>query len=130
MRVLLVLGCAVALLAPVAHATPDTALTITYFDDSSRPGDRVRWTLACDPARGTHPRPPAACRSIARVGWRAFLPPPPDQACAEIYGGPQSAIVSGRVAGRRVWARLTRVDGCQIERWQRVGALLPPGGAT
>jgi hypothetical protein len=129
MRVLLVLGCAVALLAPVAHATPDTALTIVYVEDSRRPGDRVRWTLACDPAAGTHPRPAAACRSIARAGWGAFRPPPPDQACTEIYGGPQAAIVTGRVAGRRVWARLTRVDGCQIERWRRVGALLPPGGA-
>jgi Subtilisin inhibitor-like len=130
MRLLLVLGCALVLLAPSARAAPSTSLTITYVEDSARPDDRVRWTLRCDPAGGTHPRPVAACRELARAGWQAFLPPPPDMACAEIYGGPQLAIVTGRVDGRRVWARLTRTDGCQIARWKRLPALLPPGGVS
>jgi Subtilisin inhibitor-like len=128
MRVLLVLGCAMALLAPVAHATPSTSLTITYFEDSANNTDRVRWTLRCDPVAGTHPRRVTACRGLARVGWEAFRPPAPDVACAAIYGGPQVALVSGRIDGRRVWAKLTRVDGCQIARWDRVPGLLPPGG--
>jgi hypothetical protein len=39
------------------------------------------------------------------------------------------AIVAGQVDGRRVWAKLTRIDGCQIARWDRVpAALLPAGG--
>ena len=128
MRVLLVVGCAIAFLAPVARASPATELTITYLEDSARPADRVRWTLRCDPLGGTHPRRAAVCRELAPLGWRAFRRVPPDLACAELYGGPQGAIVTGRVAGRRVWARLTRVDGCQIERWSRVRSLLPPGG--
>jgi hypothetical protein len=130
MRLALGLGCALVLLAPVARAAPSTSLTITYVEDSARPGERVRWTLRCDPARGTHPRPVASCRELARTGWQAFLPPPPDMACAEIYGGPQLAIVTGRVDGRRVWARLTRTDGCQIARWKRLPSLLPPGGVS
>lgn len=125
---LLVLGCALALVAPVAQAAPSTVLTITYLEDSARPRDRVRWTLRCEPAGGTHPRRVAACRELGRLGWRAFRPPPPDAACAELYGGPQVALVTGRVDGHRVWARLSRVDGCQIERWGRVPSLLPPGG--
>ena len=129
MRALLVLGCAVALLAPVAQASSSTALTITYIADSSRPDDRVRWTLRCNPVGGTHPRRAAVCRELERLGWRAFRPTPTDTACAEIYGGPQVAIVSGRVDGRSVWVRLSRTDGCEIERWGRVRGLLPRGGA-
>ena len=128
MRILLLVGCALVLLAPVATASSSTSLVITYAEDAAKPGTRVRWTLRCDPTGGSHPRRAAACRELQRIGWRAFAPVPPDMACTELYGGPQVAIVSGRVAGRRVWAKLTRIDGCQIARWSRVRSLLPPGG--
>lgn len=130
MRILLVVGCALVLLAPVADASPSTSLTITYLEDAADPTDRVHWTLRCGPTGGTHPRRAAACRELSRLGFGAFRPVPPDMACAELYGGPQVAIVTGRVSGRRVWAKLTRVDGCQIDRWERVPSLLPAGGAT
>lgn len=130
MRVLLVVGCLVVLLAPVAGATSSTTLRITYDEDSTRSGPRITWTVRCDPLGGDHPRRAAVCRSLARLGWSAFRPVPRDMACAEIYGGPQVAVVTGHVDGRRVWARLSRIDGCQIERWGRITALLPAGGAT
>jgi hypothetical protein len=129
MRALLVLGCALALLAPVADASSATSLTITYIADVDRPTERVRWTLRCDPVGGTHPRRVAVCRELVRLGWPAFRPVPPDKACTQVFGGPQVAIVSGHVGGRRVWARLSRVDGCQVARWDRVPGLLPRGGA-
>jgi hypothetical protein len=128
MRVLLVAACAVVLLAPVAEAASPTTLTIVYLANSAKPSERVRWTLRCDPVGGTHPRRASACRELARLGRRAFQAPLPRTACAELYGGPQTAIVSGTVDGRRVWARLSRIDGCQIARWGRVPSLLPPGG--
>jgi len=130
MRAVLVVCCVVAALAPVASGATGTALTITYDDDSGKRGERVRWTLRCALAGGTHPRPAATCRELARLGWQAFRPAPENRACTEIYGGPQVAIVTGRVAGRNIWARLTRIDGCQIERWDRVPSLLPAGGAS
>ena len=128
MRVLLVLCCALLLLAPVAQASSKTALRIVYVEDAKRPSERMRWSLRCDPVGGTLPRREAACHELSRVGWRAFAPVPADTACTEIFGGPQIAIVSGRVDGHRVWARLSRVDGCQIARWKRVPSLLPAGG--
>jgi subtilisin inhibitor-like len=128
MRVLLVLCCALLLLAPVAQASSTTALRIVYVEDAKRPSERMRWSLRCDPVGGTLPRRAAACRELLRIGWRAFAPVPADTACTEIFGGPQIAIVSGRVDGHRVWARLSRVDGCQIARWKRVPSLLPAGG--
>jgi Subtilisin inhibitor-like len=128
MRVLLLVGCALVLVAPVATASSSTSLVIMYAEDAAKPGARVRWTLRCDRTGGSHPRRAAACRELERIGWRAFTPVPSDMACTELYGGPQVAIVSGRVAGRRVWAKLTRIDGCQIARWDRVPSLLPAGG--
>ena len=128
MRALLVLGCALALLAPLAQASSSTTLSITYREDGDRRAERVRWTLRCGPVGGTHPRRAATCRELARLGWRAFRSVPPDMACTELYGGPQVAIVAGVVDGRRVWAKLTRLDGCQIARWERIPSLLPAGG--
>jgi hypothetical protein len=128
MRALLVLAAALALLAPIAQASSSTVLTVVYLEDVARPSERVRWTLRCEPPGGTLPRRAKACRELERLGWRAFSPVSPTMACTEIYGGPQVAIVSGRVEGRRVWARLSRIDGCQIARWERVPSLLPAGG--
>lgn len=82
-------------------------------------------TLRCDPARGTVAHPDAACRRLRAIGANAFAPTPKGMACAELYGGPMTALVTGSYYGRQVWARLTRIDGCAIERWSRVGFLLP-----
>ena len=128
MRSLLVLAGALALLAPAAHAAQGTSLTITYIENIDRPDDRVRWTVRCEPLGGTHLRRAAVCRELSRLGRQAFRPVPPDKACTQIYGGPQVAIVSGRVDGHAVWARLSRSDGCQIARWDRIPSLLPRGG--
>jgi hypothetical protein len=57
-------------------------------------------------------------------GLKLFAPTPPDTVCNQIYGGPQQALVTGYVQGKRVWARFTRVDGCAVARWNRVGFLL------
>ena len=105
-----------------------TALTIVFREDSERPDTEQTWSLTCDPPAGSHPDPEQACEALERAGATAFVPPPGDRACAEIYGGPQVAIVSGRVRGRRVWARLSRGDGCQMQRWDRIPSLLPAGG--
>jgi Subtilisin inhibitor-like len=130
MRTILALGCAVAFLVPsTSLAGPaTTSLTITFTEDSASPTRQIRWTLRCDPVGGTHPRPTAVCRELSRLGWRVFRTPPPDAACAELYGAPQVAVVPARVGGHRVWARLTRID--QIARWDAVPSLLTPGGAS
>ena len=66
----------------------------------------------------------AACSKLLQV-QNPFAPVPRDQACTQIYGGPQEAIVVGVYGGKPVWARFTRVDGCQIARWNRVRFLFP-----
>lgn len=115
-----------------AGTTSSTALRVSYWDGGTLrdPPDRV-WTLRCNPARGTLPRPARACARLTAGATRLFAPLPPGLVCTEIYGGPQLARVVGTVAGKRVWATFSRSNGCNISRWDRLSPwLLPPGGVT
>jgi Subtilisin inhibitor-like len=113
-----------ALVAGSWAASGATALTITIWPDE-RKSEVHRYTLKCGPPRGTLPRSAAACAALAAGGAALFTPPPKEQACIQVYGGPQRAIVSGTVAGRRVWVSLRRRDGCEVDRWRRLSFLLP-----
>ena len=55
-----------------------------------------------------------------------FAPVPRDTACAEIYGGPATARVDGTLEGRPLHAKFDRTNACEMERWDRVAALLGP----
>lgn len=44
-------------------------------------------------------------------------------ACTEIYGGPETAHITGQVDGRAVDFKITRADGCQIGLWSMHEAL-------
>lgn len=50
---------------------------------------------------------------------------PADAICSQVYGGPQTARVSGRWRGEPVDLALSRTDGCRIAQWDRFGPLLP-----
>ena len=103
----------------------DTDLTIVINDGS---GSTTTWRLTCNPAGGTHPDPQAACRALEANGAAALPPVPKDKACTQIYGGPETATVTGTWKGQRVMSRFARNDGCQISRWKLRAGLLPPGG--
>ena len=81
------------------------------------------WTLRC-PASGTLPDAAEACRKLGKVD-DPFAPVPKGTACTQIYGGPEIADVSGTFDGKPVNTQFSRGDGCQIERWKRVGFLFP-----
>ena len=55
-----------------------------------------------------------------------FAPTPPDIACAEIYGGPATARVHGVLDGKPLRAAFSRINACEMQRWDRVSALLGP----
>jgi hypothetical protein len=84
------------------------------------------FTLTCDPDGGTHPQVGDACRTLAELQSEDLAPPGPDQPCPQVYGGPQEAIVRGVLHGRPVDLRLSRNDGCQIQRWDKLGADVLP----
>jgi hypothetical protein len=52
----------------------------------------------------------------------------PRRACAEIYGGPERALVVGRIGDRRVRRTFSRTNGCGIADWRRAMPLLPRPG--
>jgi hypothetical protein len=105
-----------------------TRLQVTV--DAGNGAAAVTWTLSCDPPAGTHPHPPAACTQLAAAPTDPFAPTPPGMMCSMIYGGSQTATVSGTFHGRPVATTFARTNGCQVARWQRVSALLAiPVGA-
>jgi hypothetical protein len=103
----------------------DTDLTIVVDNGS---GSTSTWRLTCNPPGGTHPDPKAACRALEANGAAALPPVPKDKACTQIYGGPDTATITGTWQGQDVISRFARNDGCQISRWKLMEGLLPPGG--
>jgi hypothetical protein len=113
---LLLAGCGTS--GQAASAGAD-ALTITVSTDE---GAAARtYELECDPPGGDHPQPEQACAAVTRAGRAIFEPVPADRACTQLYGGPQEATVRGTWDGERVDARFTRTNGCEIDRWDRLG---------
>ncbi|CAN5303027.1 hypothetical protein BH20ACT13_BH20ACT13_12540 [soil metagenome] len=110
-----------------AAMTSVTALKVTYWPNGENERVRETWTLRCNPAGGTVPRPGSACSKLAEGGRKLFAPVPRGAICTEIYGGPDRARVTGVVGGRRVWVTFNLTNGCHIERWSRFSPwLLPP----
>jgi hypothetical protein len=91
-------------------------LTVTVDRDGKGP-DRARTrNVTCAAA--------ADCPALAAVKPQELEPTPGDVACTELYGGPQTATVTGRLDGREIDARFSRVNGCEIARWQAATPLL------
>jgi len=117
---LVVAGCAGPSVSDDGEATPDDLeISVTVGD-----GPTKLWTLQCSPPGGTLPKPAHACARLERLK-NPFAPVPRNVACTEVYGGPQVADVRGRFRGRRLSAHFSRIDGCEIARWDRVRFLFP-----
>lgn len=106
---------------PAATTAPSTELTISVQPQGIG-GPTRTWTLRCNPPGGSLPRAAAACE---RLSAEALQPIPPDTICTQIYGGPQTARVRGRLEGRPVDARFGRSNGCEIHSWNSVKFLFP-----
>lgn len=98
-----------------------TSLTIAVLSDEGAEPNVME--LTCDPAGGDHPNPGAACAKLAETGGAAaFEPTPDDQACTMNFGGPQTATITGVYQGADVDASFSRENGCEIDRWDALGA--------
>ena len=86
-------------------ATGPTALVVREYD-----GDRPVATRRLDCAAQDGP-----CARIAALLPR--LRPDPQEICTEVYGGPQRLVVEGTRAGSPVRVEVTRVNGCEIARY-------------
>ncbi|MEU9856392.1 SSI family serine proteinase inhibitor [Streptomyces sp. NPDC047974] len=115
-------------LPPLPLLSPPDALTVTV-SGSGNPEAEGSWKLTCDDRPGgDHPAAARACERLAgftRAGENPFAPVPADALCAQMYGGPVTAQVTGTWQGRRIDARFSRANGCEIDRWENMEPLLP-----
>jgi hypothetical protein len=108
-----------------ARPGPAVEVTVTFWPKGEdNPPQEA--TLTCDPVGGTHPNAEKACAALA-ADPAALEPVPPDQACTMIFGGPEQATVVGVVDGEQVEAAFSRSNGCEVDRWERMAALLQLG---
>jgi hypothetical protein len=103
-----------------AGSSSGTSLKISVVSDEGAKPDVM--TLKCDPAGGSQPQPAQACAVLAKAGARVFKPVPKSQVCSMLYGGPQTATVTGTYEGKAVDATFKRTNGCEVDRWEKLGA--------
>lgn len=128
LAVLTLAGCG-SNTAPGTGGGGSTGTSLTITVRATADATPQSWTLTCDPAGGTHPDPTSACTALA-ASDDPFKPVPKDVACTQIYGGPQTATVTGTYKGQPVNATFNRTNGCEIARWDRlVSVLVVQGGA-
>jgi hypothetical protein len=99
-------------------ATGSTELEITLDPDGAGGEPAREQQLSCpgDDA--------PACEAVAGLPSDPTAPVPPQTACTEIYGGPDTLAIEGTLRGEQVDAQFTRANGCEIERFDRfVGVL-------
>jgi hypothetical protein len=95
-------------------------LTVVVDADGSKgAGQPLELNLKC-----AKPTDSQACGAAAGVSAADLAKTPGDQACTQIYGGPEEASIKGTIRGQRVDATFTRTDGCEISRWEKVLPLL------
>jgi hypothetical protein len=109
--------------AAVSSEPAGDELVVELVPDQGEPAQTYRLSCAGTPA-GDLPDPAAACAQLAGQP-DPFAPLAADVMCTQLFGGPQTAHVTGRWAGEPVDLQLSRSDGCQIAQWDRLDALLP-----
>jgi hypothetical protein len=113
---------------------PPTVLTFTYKESKGATAMTAR--LTCIPGEGAEAtgyledNAEQACKDVdARAG---LLREGPDltKACTAIYGGPETLKASGRIDFKTVDQTFKRTNGCQIDAWNRMVPLMPPGAPS
>jgi len=120
--ILIALGLLTCTSQAVTAATTVSKLKIVYQESPDSP--KATWTLNCKPNSGTFPGVGVACKKLASLK-NPFAKPPTDQMCSEIYGGDQTAIITGTWLGKKVIRNYSRVNGCEIDAWESFYPVLP-----
>lgn len=115
-------------LLPPDQQPSQTALDVVVNDGQAQTSFR----LICDDA----PRfegdagerdPKAACDAVNAAADRLVELSDPNrepEMCTEIYGGPDTATITGAVDGEQVDAQVDRANGCGISDWDALEPLL------
>ena len=132
---------------PPAEPSPTTPPSSTPPSPAPPSGDRLSGTrvvtsldrgdgspprllaVVCDPPGGDVAAPDAACALLAELGPDGLTAVEGGTSCAQVVGGPETAVVEGVVAGEEVRTSLSRTDACATARWDRLAPLLTPAQA-
>jgi hypothetical protein len=123
-RIALVLACLAALGAvgcggddneQPAAVNSLAELTVTVDADGDGPTKPKTATVKCGPASDSK-----ECAALGDMKAEVFQPVPGDMACTQQYGGPETAKVTGTFKGEQVDAEFSRVNGCEIARWEKM----------
>ena len=107
--------------APAATPAPQMAeLTVTVDDGTGK-------TKTAD-VNCNAPEDSEVCGALADIKPDTFEAVPGNQACTQQYGGPETATVKGTLNGDTVDAKFSRVNGCEIARWDAANELLGAAG--
>jgi len=120
--------CLLALLASACGAEetagtgakPDVDLVV-HVDSDGPDGPKAARRARVSCAAGDSSPP---CRAARALAAGDFAPVDAKKACTEIFGGPQTARVTGVLHSKPVTADFSRNNGCEIARWERVAKLL------
>ena len=110
-------------------AFPEAELTVTVEHPDFDP---VTYEISCagDTATvdGVELDAEAACTALSdpAVESRLIDGPPAGQVCTEIYGGPDTATITGTLDGEPISAQVDRANGCGISDWDELLADLLP----
>jgi len=103
--------------APAQGRFAQLVVTVDADGNGAKAGKQVELTCAT-------PGENAACRAASRLKAADFEPVSPKRACTDIFGGPETATISGDLDGRTVKGTFRRANGCEVARWEKVSALL------
>ena len=109
--------------AALPSGPAEDEVVVELVPDQGEAAQTYRLSCTGEPA-GDLPDPAAACAQLTGQP-DPFAELPADTMCTQLFGGPQTAHVTGRWAGEPVDLQLSRTDGCRIAQWDRLGPLLP-----
>jgi hypothetical protein len=101
-----------------SSGSDSTDVTFALDKDGSGGADPQEVTLQCPGGNAD------ACAAIDALPADPTAQVPPDQACTQVYGGPETLTINGTLRGEHVAASFDRTDGCQIQRFDRFGDVL------
>jgi len=107
--------------ADPGRPAPVSQLTVRVDPDGDGPQQAKQARISCDQEPAERGSP---CATAHKLRPADFEPTPDDVACTELFGGPETATISGTLEREKVDGRFSRQDGCEIARWEKVSALL------
>ena len=94
-----------------------TSLEVTLDIDGEQGDETARTgSVACESQ--------ADCPGAESLTPADFEPVPAETACTEIFGGPETAMITGSLAGEPVESEFSRANGCEIKHFDRFVSLL------